>query len=97
MFTLFAGPCVIESEALVLRTAGEIREICGRLGIPYVCKASFDKANRTSIHSFRGPGLEEGLRILDKAKRPTTFRYRPFSAARPPCWWQPLRRDGRSM
>ena len=69
MFTLFAGPCVIESEALVLRTAGEIREICGRLGIPYVCKASFDKANRTSIHSFRGPGLEEGLRILDKAKR----------------------------
>ena len=69
MFTLFAGPCVIESEALVLRTAGEIQEICGRLGIPYVCKASFDKANRTSIHSFRGPGLEEGLRILDKAKR----------------------------
>lgn len=69
MFTLFAGPCVIESEELVLRTAGEIREICGRLGIPYVCKASFDKANRTSIHSFRGPGLEEGLRILDKAKQ----------------------------
>lgn len=69
MFTLFAGPCVIESEELVLRTAGEIQEICGRLGIPYVCKASFDKANRTSIHSFRGPGLEEGLRILDKAKQ----------------------------
>ena len=69
MFTLFAGPCVIESEELVLRTAGEIQKICGRLGIPYVCKASFDKANRTSIHSFRGPGLEEGLRILDKAKQ----------------------------
>lgn len=69
MFTLFAGPCVIESEELVLRTASEIQEICGRLGIPYVCKASFDKANRTSIHSFRGPGLEEGLRILDKAKQ----------------------------
>lgn len=69
MFTLFAGPCVIESEELVLRTASEIQEICGRLGIPYVCKASFDKANRTSIHSFRGPGLEEGLRILDKARQ----------------------------
>ena len=63
MFTLFAGPCVIESEELVLRTAGEIQKICARLKIPYVCKASFDKANRTSIHSFRGPGLDKGLEI----------------------------------
>lgn len=64
MFTLFAGPCVMESEELVLHTAGRIQEICSRLGIPYVAKASFDKANRTSIHSFRGPGLEEGMKIL---------------------------------
>lgn len=68
MFTLYAGPCVIESEELVLNTAKGISEICQRLGIPYVFKASFDKANRTSIHSYRGPGLEEGLRILQKVK-----------------------------
>ena len=68
MFTLFAGPCVMESEELVLHTAGRIQEICSRLGIPYVAKASFDKANRTSIHSFRGPGLEEGMKILQKVK-----------------------------
>lgn len=68
MFTLYAGPCVIESEELVLNIAKEISDICKRLEIPYVFKASFDKANRTSINSFRGPGLEEGLRILKKVK-----------------------------
>ena len=68
MFTLYAGPCVIESEELVLNVAKEISDICKRLEIPYVFKASFDKANRTSINSFRGPGLEEGLRILKKVK-----------------------------
>lgn len=68
MFKLIAGPCVIESEALVMEVAGEIKKITDKLGIEYYFKASFDKANRTSINSFRGPGLEEGLKILEKVK-----------------------------
>ena len=68
MFQLIAGPCVIESEEMVLSIAGQMREITDRLGIPYTFKASFDKANRTSVHSYRGPGMEEGLRILQKVK-----------------------------
>ena len=67
-FTLIAGPCVIESEELVMQIAGELKEICNRLGINYVFKSSFDKANRSSIYSYRGPGIEEGLRILKKVK-----------------------------
>lgn len=65
---LIAGPCVIESEALVLETAATVKEITDRLGIPYIFKASFDKANRSSTLSFRGPGIEEGLRILQLVK-----------------------------
>ena len=61
-----AGPDVIESEEMVLRHARRIREVCERLGVPFAFKCSFDKANRTSLKSFRGPGLEEGLRILAK-------------------------------
>ncbi len=68
MFQLIAGPCVIESEEMVLAIAGEMKQITDELGIPYTFKASFDKANRTSISGFRGPGLEEGLRILQKVK-----------------------------
>lgn len=68
MFTLIAGPCVIESEEIVLQIAKEVKNITDELGIDYYFKASFDKANRTSIDSFRGPGLEEGLRILKKIK-----------------------------
>jgi 2-dehydro-3-deoxyphosphooctonate aldolase (KDO 8-P synthase) len=68
-FFLIAGPCVIESEQLALDTAGELREICTRLEIPLIYKSSFDKANRTSGSSFRGPGMEEGLRILAEVKR----------------------------
>jgi 2-dehydro-3-deoxyphosphooctonate aldolase (KDO 8-P synthase) len=68
-FFLIAGPCVIESEALVMEVAGRMRELTGELGIPYVFKASFDKANRSSKGSFRGPGLEEGLRILAEVRR----------------------------
>lgn len=68
MFQLIAGPCVIESEELTLSIAAQMAEITRRLGIPYTFKASFDKANRTSLSSFRGPGLEEGLRILQKVK-----------------------------
>src|SRR5215216_1359122 len=66
---LIAGPCVIESEQLAMETAGRIAEITKALGIPYVFKSSFDKANRTSITSFRGPGLEQGLEVLGKVKR----------------------------
>jgi 2-dehydro-3-deoxyphosphooctonate aldolase (KDO 8-P synthase) len=65
---LIAGPCVIESEELVLETAAALREITGRLGVPFVFKSSYDKANRTSVESFRGPGLEEGLRILARVR-----------------------------
>lgn len=68
MFQLIAGPCVIESEEMVLSIAARMKEITDELGIPYTFKASFDKANRTSITGFRGPGIEEGLRILQKVK-----------------------------
>ena len=66
---LIAGPCVIESEQLAMETAGQIAEITKSLGIPYVFKSSFDKANRTSIKSFRGPGMEKGLEVLAKVKK----------------------------
>ena len=65
---LIAGPCALESEELARRVAGEMQEICARLGISYVFKASFDKANRTSLDSYRGPGLDEGLSILSKIR-----------------------------
>ena len=65
---LIAGPCVIESEALVLETAGTLRELTTELGIPFIFKSSFDKANRSSGASFRGPGMENGLRILEKVR-----------------------------
>jgi len=65
---LIAGPCVIESEELCLNVASKLKEICGKLGIGYVFKSSYDKANRTSIHSFRGPGLEKGLEILQTVR-----------------------------
>src|SRR5579864_4629413 len=68
---LIAGPCVIESEAHALRMAEEIGSVARKLQIPYIFKASYDKANRTSLQSFRGPGLEEGLRILKKIKKET--------------------------
>jgi 2-dehydro-3-deoxyphosphooctonate aldolase (KDO 8-P synthase) len=67
-FFLIAGPCVIESEAHALRMAEAISRIARQMGIPYVFKASYDKANRTSHTSFRGPGMEEGLRILQRVK-----------------------------
>jgi 2-dehydro-3-deoxyphosphooctonate aldolase (KDO 8-P synthase) len=70
-FVLIAGPCVIESERHAVGLARAIKEIAVRAGVPYVFKASFDKANRTSIASFRGPGLEEGLRVLATVKAET--------------------------
>ena len=66
---LIAGPCVIESEQLALDTAGQLKEITARLGVPFIYKSSFDKANRTSASGHRGPGLEQGLRVLAEVKR----------------------------
>lgn len=68
-FFLIAGPCVIESEQFALDTAGKIKEITTRLSIPFIYKSSFDKANRSSGKSFRGLGMDEGLRILDVVKK----------------------------
>jgi 2-dehydro-3-deoxyphosphooctonate aldolase (KDO 8-P synthase) len=65
---LIAGPCVIESEGLAIETAGILKSLCQNLGIAFIYKSSFDKANRTSASSFRGPGLEKGLKILDTVK-----------------------------
>ena len=65
---LIAGPCVIESEDLVMEVAKKMKEITGKLGINYIFKASFDKANRSSISSFRGPGIDKGLEILARVK-----------------------------
>ena len=85
MFKLIAGPCVIESEENVMLKTKKIKEITDKLDIPFVFKSSFDKANRTSINSFRGPGLEEGLRILNKVKtelnlKVTTDIHEPYQA-----------------
>ncbi|MCW8963502.1 MAG: 3-deoxy-8-phosphooctulonate synthase [Gammaproteobacteria bacterium] len=68
-FFLIAGPCVIESEQLALDTAGQLKEITSSLGIPFIYKSSFDKANRSSAASFRGPGMDQGLAILEKVKQ----------------------------
>ena len=65
---LIAGPCVVESEELQLRTAEQLKAIADKLGIFLIFKSSFDKANRSSDKSYRGPGMEEGLRILEKVK-----------------------------
>ncbi len=68
-FFLIAGTCVIESEAMAIDTAGTLKSVCDELGIPLIYKSSFDKANRSSQNSFRGPGMEEGLRILGEVRR----------------------------
>lgn len=68
-FFLIAGPCVIESEALALDTAGTLKEICDKLNLHFIYKSSYDKANRSSHHSFRGLGLDAGLKILEKVKK----------------------------
>ena len=68
-FFLIAGPCVVESEQLQMDTAGTLKEITAELGIPFIFKSSYDKANRSSGTSFRGPGMEKGLEILAKVKR----------------------------
>ncbi|AEV26675.1 MULTISPECIES: 3-deoxy-8-phosphooctulonate synthase [Azospira] len=66
---LIAGPCVAESEQLCVDVAGQMKEVCGRLGIPYIFKASYDKANRSSGKSFRGLGMDAGLKILENVRR----------------------------
>jgi len=85
-FFLIAGPCVIESDEHVLNMARSIKDIAGRAGVPLIFKASFDKANRTSIHSYRGPGLEKGLEALRRVKEETglpvlTDIHEPWQAA----------------
>lgn len=67
-FFLMAGPCVIESESMVMEIAQEMKAICDDLGIHYIFKASYDKANRTSVSSFRGPGMQKGLEILARVR-----------------------------
>ena len=66
---LIAGTCVIESEQMTMDVAGRLKEMADKLGIPFIYKSSFDKANRTSANSYRGPGLEAGLAILEKVKK----------------------------
>jgi 2-dehydro-3-deoxyphosphooctonate aldolase (KDO 8-P synthase) len=66
---IIAGPCVIENEKMILNTAEELQKICSDLNLSFIFKASFDKANRTSVTSFRGPGLKKGLAILEKVKK----------------------------
>ena len=84
---VIAGPCVIESEDNVMLIAGTMKEIAARNGIDYYFKASFDKANRTSISSFRGPGIDKGLDILRKVKEKYGLRictdiHEPWQAAK---------------
>jgi len=66
---LIAGPCVVESEGLQVDVAGRLKEMCAALAIPFIFKSSYDKANRSSVASFRGPGMAEGLRVLSEVKR----------------------------
>jgi 2-dehydro-3-deoxyphosphooctonate aldolase (KDO 8-P synthase) len=68
-FFLIAGTCVVESEQMTIDTAGRLKEICAKLGVPFIYKSSYDKANRSSGKSFRGLGMDEGLRILSEVKR----------------------------
>ena len=82
---ILSGPCVIENESMVMRLAEEIKKMTDELGFIYVFKASFDKANRTSLSSYRGPGMEEGLKILEKVKKEfnlplTTDIHEPYQA-----------------
>ena len=84
-FIVIAGPCVIENEEITLQIAKELKRICSNLDIDFYFKASFDKANRTSIDSFRGPGIEQGLKILQKVKdtynlEVVTDRHEPYQA-----------------
>ncbi len=65
---IISGPCVIESEAMAMRTATELKRVAEAVGVPFIYKSSFDKANRSSLDSYRGPGIAEGLRILDKVR-----------------------------
>jgi 2-dehydro-3-deoxyphosphooctonate aldolase (KDO 8-P synthase) len=66
---VIAGPCVVESRQLAIDTAGQLKEMCARVGLPFIYKSSYDKANRTSMKSFRGLGIEEGLKILEEVRK----------------------------
>src|SRR5690348_18424065 len=73
-FFLIAGPCVVESEQLQMDVAGQLKEMTRELGIPFIFKSSYDKANRSSGKSFRGPGMEKGLEILAKVRKQLDLR-----------------------
>lgn len=87
-FIAIAGPCVIENEEITLRIAEKLKKISSELDIDFYFKASFDKANRTSIVSFRGPGIERGLRILQKVK--DTYQLKIVTDIHDPCQAQPV-------
>ncbi|MEW5248736.1 3-deoxy-8-phosphooctulonate synthase [Microbulbifer discodermiae] len=87
-FTLFGGMNVLESRDLAMRVAEHCVEVTGKLGIPYVFKASFDKANRSSIHSYRGPGMDQGLRIFEEIK--ATFGVPLITDVHEPCQAAPV-------
>jgi len=78
---LIAGPCVIEDYETTREIAGYLKETTDKLEMPFIFKASFDKANRTSVTAFRGPGLTEGLKVLEKSKENLAFRSFPMSTA----------------
>jgi len=84
---LFGGMNVLESRDIALRVAEAYAEVTGKLGMPWVFKASFDKANRSSLHSYRGPGMEEGLKIFQEIKD-TSSSCPPSWRARPTWWWR---------
>ena len=75
---LIAGPCVIESREFAIETAGKLKEIAAKVGIPFIYKSSYDKANRSSTKTFRGFGLEEGLRILDEVRTAPRLKIRVY-------------------
>ena len=86
-FVLIGGPCVIESRDLALETAEGIADIARRLNVPFIFKSSYDKANRTSISGYRGPGIEKGLAILERGKKEFGYPFSPMSIlSRRPAW-----------
>ena len=80
---LIAGPCVVESEQLQMDVAGQLKEMTGALGIPFIFKSSYDKANRSSGKSFRGPGMEKGLEILAKVRKSIGVQFHPEFTSTP--------------
>ena len=94
---LIAGPCVIESEQMAIDTAGQLKEICASIGIPFIYKSSYDKANRSSNKTFRGFGITEGLRILDEVRRQIELIEDGGTVVQETRLYDPDRQETRSM